>query len=41
MTDKEIAHELRHYLKLYAISQDEQYLTGILTYAGMLAGRVK
>ena len=38
MSKKEIASELKHYLKLYAIAQDKQYLDGILIYAGMLAG---
>jgi hypothetical protein len=32
---KEIAEELQHYLKMYSISQDQEYLTGILTYAAI------
>lgn len=40
MSKQEIAEQLEHYLKLYAIGQDPDYLNGILIYAGMLAGKV-
>jgi hypothetical protein len=40
MGTKEIAQELQHYLEMYSIRQDDEYLTGILTYSAMLAGRV-
>lgn len=41
MKQREIADNLIHKLELYAISQDDSDLAGILNYAGMLAGSIK
>lgn len=40
MSQEDIAHELEHYLKLYATTQKEEYLPGILTFAGMLVSSI-
>ena len=39
MSKEEIAKELQHDLKLYAIANEERYLVGVITYAGMLVGK--
>lgn len=41
MTKEEIAKNLEHYLELYAIGNNDDYLSGILIYAGMLAAACK